>query len=300
MSTNENLEVKINEITNSIKGLSERATISSADMNYLVDKVTSKVEEANEDALVKLTGDISESVLDILNKKHSEVKEKLDLIEVFIEEVQKNTENNKLENDVTRILNDIEALHSKMNSQEMQTENISKTLEIIKNSSSAGQISQLCDEIVEISKSYDGIAEILNKNFQEFLRKVETTSSREEFQRLRYNLENIEGNQNVLVSAMNAINEKQDEIKNLFKQSSISQNADKFEQLQNALNQINMLILETTSKSDMEILSDRISAVSLSISDFKRAFDESKDENGIKTVINGQLNNIIAQLDQHF
>ena len=297
MSTNETLEIKIDEITNSIKGLSEKSSMSSADMNYLVDKLATKVEEANEDNFMKLASDVSETITDVLNNKYSDVSEKLSLVEEFLEDVQKNSDTSKFEVEITRILNDIEALHSKMNSQELQTENLIKAFEAMKNTSASGQISKLCDEIVSISKSYDDISEILNKNFQEFLRKVETTSSRDEFQRLRYNLENLDGNQNILVSAMNAVNEKQDEIKNLIKQASNSTGAEKLEQLQNALNQLNRLILDTTTKSDLEVMGDKISSVSDLIGELKRSYDEMKDDDGIRGVINGQLNNIIAQLE---
>ena len=295
MNTNEKLESKVSELTNVIKGLSNRPTMTPADMNELLDALISKVEETNEESFTTLTSELSESIISILDKKYTDIKDKLSLFEDILSS-QKGGDNSKTENEITRILNDIEALHSKMNSQEIQMESLSKGFEAIKNSTASGQISELCDEIVSISKSYDGITEILDKNFQEFLKRVETTSSRDEFQRLRYNLENLDGNQNILVSAMNAINEKQDEIKNIIKQSSGAQNLEKMEQLQSALNQMNRLIVETTSKADLEVLTDRLTNVVELINEFKRSFEES-NESGIKSVLNGQLNNIIAQLE---
>lgn len=296
MSMNENLEVKVNELTNVIRGLSDRPVLSSADMNNLLGSLVRRVEETNEEGFTRLTSDLSESLLDVLDRKYNDIKERLSLFETFVASVEKNVQNPKIETEITRILNDIEALHSKMNSQELQTEGLVKSFDAFKNVSSSGQITKLCDEIVSISKSYDGIVEVLNNNFQEFLRRVETLSSREEFQRLRYSLESIDGNQNVLVSAMNAVNEKQDEIKNLIKQSSAAQTTEKFEQLQNILNQMNRLIIDTTSKADLEIVVDKIASVVDLLNDFRRSFDESR-ENDFKNVLSGQMNNIISRLE---
>lgn len=297
MSTNDKLEFKVNELTNAVRGLSDKPALSVSDLNDLLENVVSKVEETNEESFTHFANELSESLIDVLDKKTMDIKEKLSLFQEFIASVEKTIDNPKINNEVTRILNDIEAVHSKMNSQEIQMEELLKSFESVKNSSNVNQVSKLCDEIVEISKSYDGITEVLNKNFQDFIKRVEATSSREEFQRLRFNMENLDNNQNILVSAMNSINEKQDEIKNIIKQSSYAQNSEKLEHFQDALNQMNRLIIETTSKADIEIISDKISSLSDLINEFRRAFDEN-NQDGIKGVLNGQLNNISARLEE--
>ncbi len=296
MSMNDNLEVKVNELTNVIRGLSDKPSMDRVEVKELIDSLVQKVEEANLENFTNLSDEVSDSLIKVLEDKNSEIKERLGLFEDFISSVEKNIQNPKVETEITRILNDIEALHSKMNSQELQTEGLIKSFESLKNASSTGQISKLCDDIVSISKSYDGIVEVLNNNFQEFLRRVEALSSREEFQRLRYFLESIEGNQNVLVSAMNAVSDKQEEIKNIIRQSSSVQNTEKFEQLQSTLNQINRLIVDSATKGDLEVLADKISSLNELVNEFKRSVDDLND-NDLKNVFQGQLNNIISKLE---
>ncbi len=296
MSMNDNLEVRVNELTDVIRGLSDKPFVASGDLNNVLNNFMQRFEDTNEKELYKLANEVTETVTDALENKHKEIKDRLSLFENFISSVEKTVQNSKTETEITRILNDIEALHSKMNSQEIQTEGLIKSFDLMKNSSSSGQITKLCDEIVSISKSYDGIVEVLNNNFQEFLRKIEAAGSREEIQRLRYFIESIEGNQNVLVSAMNTVNNKQEEIKNLVKQSSSSYSTEKFDQIQTAFNQLNKLIIDTTTKADLEIIADKIAGVADLINDFKRTYEENSEDE-IKNVFQGQLNNIISRLE---
>lgn len=296
MSMNENLESRVEKLTDVIKDLSDKPFISASDMNNILNSLIQKVEDTTEENIDKLTNSMSESLIDVLNRKHDDIKKRLDIFEEFVASVEKNVQNPKLEGEITRILNDIEALHSKMNSQEIQTDGLLKSFDSFKNLSSSGQISKLSDEIVSISKSYDGIVEVLNNNFEEFLRKVESSASRDELQRIRYYIESIEGNQNVLVSAMNAVNDKQEEIKNLIKQSSSAQNTDRFEQIQTMFNQLNKLVIDTASKADLEIIVDRINTLGDFLNEFRRKFEDSENSD-IRNVFQGQLNNIISKLE---
>ena len=296
MSMNNNLEVKVSELTDVIKGLSNKPFVEASDLNNVLNSFVKRVEDSNELNINKITDEMSEALINALNEKYKDIQERLSLFEEFAASIEKTVQNSKTDSEITRILNDIEALHSKMNSQELQTENLIKAFDSIKNSTSAGQVSRLADEIVSISKSYDGIVEVLNNNFQEFLRRVENSGNREDIQRLRYFLESVENNQNVLVSAMNAVNDKQDEIKNLVKQSSSAQTTERFDYIQNAINQLNKTIIDTTTKVDLEIIADKINQTQGLISEFKRQYTDD-NEDGIKTVFQGQLNNIISKLE---
>ena len=296
MSMNSNLEVKVSELTDVIKGLSNKPFVEASDLNNVLNSFVKRVEDSNELNINKITDEMSEALINALNEKYKDIQERLSLFEEFAATIEKTFQNSKTDSEITRILNDIEALHSKMNSQELQTENLIKAFDSIKNSTSAGQVSRLADEIVSISKSYDGIVEVLNNNFQEFLRRVENSGNREDIQRLRYFLESVENNQNVLVSAMNAVNDKQDEIKNLVRQSSSAQTTERFDYIQNALNQLNKTIIDTTTKTDLEIIADKINQTQGLINEFKRQYTDD-NEDGVKTVFQGQLNNIISKLE---
>ena len=296
MSMNSNLEVKVSELTDVIKGLSNKPFVEASDLNNVLNSFVKRVEDSNELNINKITDEMSEALINALNEKYKDIQERLSLFEEFAATIEKTFQNSKTDSEITRILNDIEALHSKMNSQELQTENLIKAFDSIKNSTSAGQVSRLADEIVSISKSYDGIVEVLNNNFQEFLRRVENSGNREDIQRLRYFMESVENNQNVLVSAMNAVNDKQDEIRNLVKQSSSAQTTERFDYIQNAINQLNKTIIDTTTKADLEILADKISQTQGLINEFKRQYTDD-NEDGTKTVFQGQLNNIISKLE---
>ena len=296
MSMNSNLEVKVSELTDVIKGLSNKPFVEASDLNNVLNSFVKRVEDSNELNINKITDEMSEALINALNEKYKDIQDRLSLFEEFAATIEKTFQNSKTDSEITRILNDIEALHSKMNSQELQTENLIKAFDSIKNSTSAGQVSRLADEIVSISKSYDGIVEVLNNNFQEFLRRVENSGNREDIQRLRYFLESVENNQNVLVSAMNAVNDKQDEIKNLVRQSSSAQTTERFDYIQNALNQLNKTIIDTTTKTDLEIIADKINQTQGLINEFKRQYTDD-NEDGVKTVFQGQLNNIISKLE---
>ncbi|MCD8024577.1 MAG: hypothetical protein LUE64_03490, partial [Candidatus Gastranaerophilales bacterium] len=295
MSTNSNLEVKVNELTNVIRNLSDKPVLSQNDVNELLNNLVKRVEDANLEGFDKLSNDVSDSLIAALENKYKDIEDRISLFENFIANVEKTVQNPKADSEITRILNDIEALHSKMNSQELQTDSLIKSFEAMKNSSQGGQITKLCDEIVAISKSYDGITEVLNNNFQDFLRRVEALSSREEFQRLRYFLESIEGSQNVIVSALNAVNDKQEEIKNLVKNTA-AQGPEKYESLQSVINQMNRFMLEMPEKSDIDSINDKVSVLSSLFGEFKRVM-ESNGENDFRAVFQSQLNNIINRLE---
>ena len=296
MSMNNNLEVKVSELTDVIRGLSNKPFVEASDLNNVLNNFVKRVEDSNELNISKITDEMSDALINALNEKYKEIQERLSLFENFAASVEKTIQNSKTESEITRILNDIEALHSKMNSQELQTENLINAFDAVKNSSSAGQVSRLADEIVSISKSYDGIVEVLNNNFQEFLRRVEAQGSKEDIQRLRYFLESLENNQNVLVSAMNVVNDKQEEIKNIVRQSSSAQAIEKMEYIQNAINQLNRTAIDAATKADLEIVSDKISQTMGFISEFKRQYTDDNSAD-VKNILQGQLNNIISKLE---
>ena len=296
MSMNENLEFRVSELTNVVRGLSDRPQLSASDINVIVSNLIQKVEDKNEEGVIRLTNEVSETLIDVLERKNLEIKERLVVFENFVTNVEKTFENAKVDAEITRILNDIEALHSKMNSQEIQTEALIKAFDGMKNNSSSVQVAKLCDEILSISKSYDGIVEVLNNNFQEFLRRVENSSSREDYQRLRFMIEAIEGNQNVLVSSVNAVNEKQEEIKNLLRQSTGSVMLDKVDSIQNFLNQLNRNVVDNATKADLEVISDKFATLGNLIDEIKRSIEEASNSD-VRAVFQGQLNNIIAQLE---
>ncbi len=292
MSTN-NLEVRVNELTNAVRNLSSRPMLTSGDINNLLNNLSTRFENINSNSV----DNIQDLMLNALEKQRQEVQERFSTFETFIASVEKVVQNPKLDSDITRILNDIEALYSKMNNQELIYDSVKKGLETLKNSSASIQITKLSDEILSISKSYDGIAEVLNNNFEEFLKRVETLSSREEFQRLRYYLETIESNQNVLVSAMNVVSDKQEEIKNIIRQSGQNQTKEKFEQLQTDLAQIEQQLIDLTSKKDLELVESKINAIFNLLSDIKSSID-NPDKDGVQAIIQTQLNKLIGKIEE--
>lgn len=132
MSMNENLESRVEKLTDVIKDLSDKPFISASDMNNILNSLIQKVEDTTEENIDKLTNSMSESLIDVLNRKHDDIKKRLDIFEEFVASVEKNVQNPKLEGEITRILNDIEALHSKMNSQEIQTDGLLKSFDSFK------------------------------------------------------------------------------------------------------------------------------------------------------------------------
>ena len=104
MSMNENLEARVEKLTDVIKNLEDKPYISAADMNNILNGLVQKVEDTTEENIDKLTNSMSESLIDLLNKKHSDIQKRLDIFEEFVASVEKNVQNLKLEGEIKRIL----------------------------------------------------------------------------------------------------------------------------------------------------------------------------------------------------
>ena len=66
MSMNENLESRVEKLTDVIKDLSDKPFISASDMNNILNSLIQKVEDTTEENIDKLTNSMSESLIDVL------------------------------------------------------------------------------------------------------------------------------------------------------------------------------------------------------------------------------------------
>ena len=102
---NENLEFRVSELTNVVRGLSDRPQLSASDINVIVSNLIQKVEDKNEEGVIRLTNEVSETLIDVLERKNLEIKERLVVFENFVTNVEKTFENAKVDAEITRILN---------------------------------------------------------------------------------------------------------------------------------------------------------------------------------------------------
>ena len=61
MSMNENLESRVEKLTDVIKDLSDKPFISASDMNNILNSLIQKVEDTTEENIDKLTNSMSET-----------------------------------------------------------------------------------------------------------------------------------------------------------------------------------------------------------------------------------------------
>lgn len=154
-------------------------------------------------------------IRNVMTEKHAAVYEQLKTFEGLLQTVVHGTDNQKLLIETSRISSDLNTVYTKITAQEMLLQNMYKLVDAVKSDRSSETIAKLNTEFGNFARGFEHITATLNRNFTEFLTQVEAYSPKEEFKKLRFDLDGISTNTNAIISALAIIDHKYQDLKSL-------------------------------------------------------------------------------------
>ncbi len=209
---------------------------------------------------------ILSDIRNIMGEKHSSIYDQLKSFENAINSVFRNTDNQKLIVETSRIASDLNTVYTKLSAQEMLLQNMYKLVDTIKSDRSPELISKLNGEFMNFSRGFEHITATLNKNFTEFLSQVQSYSPKEDFKKLEFDLDKINTNTSAIISALAIIDHKYQDLKSLI--TIITEKENTFVEGLQQLNQIGLRfdtfaqgLKNLSDKEDISVINEKISGI---------------------------------------
>lgn len=295
----DNLEVKIEQLTDAIRSLYSRPALSQSEINNLMTSLAQKFENSSETTTQRFIGVIVNETKKVLEEKQIEMRQQLTGFENLIKQMTQGLANPKTSMEVTKILNEVTDMYAKLGSQEIALQKINQTLITNKTANPINEIVKLSNEFAVFSRGFENITHTLNKNFSDFLNQVKSFNSKEELTDMQLELDTINGNINSIISALAIIDHKYRDLTGLIdsfnaKETVIDQSLDSIKQLSDKLEIVKENVSNAATKDDTGELKERINFVSDSITALGGNFDKTININSQKLVT--AMNSIEAKL----
>ena len=276
----DNLEVKIEELTDAIRSLYQRPALSQSEINKLMTSLAQKFENSSDTATQRFIGVIVNETKKVLEEKQIEMRQQLTGFENLMKQMTQGIANSKMPMEVTKILNEVTDMYAKLGSQEIALQKINQTLIANKTANPINEIIKLSNEFAVFSRGFENITHTLNKNFSDFLNQVKSFNSKEELTDMQLELDTINGNINSIISALAIIDHKYRDLTGLIdsfnaKEAVFDQSLDSIKQLSDKFEIVKENVSNTATKDDAGELKERINYVSDSIAALGGNFDKT-------------------------
>ena len=124
----DNLEVKIEQLTDAIRSLYQRPALSQSEINNLMTSLAQKFENSSDTATQRFIGVIVNETKKVLEEKQIEMRQQLTGFENLMKQMTQGIANSKMPMEVTKILNEVTDMYAKLGSQEIALQKINQTL----------------------------------------------------------------------------------------------------------------------------------------------------------------------------
>ena len=197
----DNLEIRVEQLTDAIRGLYNKPSLTPAEINNAFNTMLQRFENQTNLSSEKMLQIISNEIRKTAEERHGSIQEMLFGFEDTIKTATAQISNPKFDMQISKIATDLNSLYSKMNNQELQLQKFTQSIDALRTSGTAAEMVKLSNEFAAFSRGFDNITATLNKNFAEFLTQVQSFSQKEELNQIRYQLDEIIKNSQIITSA---------------------------------------------------------------------------------------------------
>ncbi len=245
----DNLEIRVEQLTDAIRGLYNKPSLTPAEINNAFNTMLQRFENQTNLSSEKMLQIISNEIKRTAEERQGALQELLYGVEDSIKNAAAQISNPKFEMQISKLSTDLNSIYTKMNNQELQFQKFSQSIEALRTSGTAAEMAKLSNDFAAFSRGFDNITATLNKNFAEFLTQVQGYSQKEELNQIKYNLEEIIKNSSNVITA-----------------------GEKIDALSNKLHNV-------SSKEDANYINEKITILTSFLSDLKAYLEKNDIEN---------------------
>ncbi len=254
----DNIELRLDQLTDAIKGLYAKSSTSQGEIYSVLTSLSQRYENLTNVSGEKIATTLVNEFRKTIELKYGQTNQYIRDLENALKSFIANhsSQNPKLSADITKLVNDISNTYAKLNSQELALQKIFSTVETLKNNDSSLEITKLSDNFLNFARGFENITNTLNKNFADFLTQVKQQSSKEEFAKMKNDLDTINGNVNSVISAISIIDNKYKDLTGLIsvvqnKENAFQEALVEVRNLTNSMNSIKETINVLNPKQDL-------------------------------------------------
>ncbi len=211
----DNLEIRVEQLTDAIRGLYNKPSLTPAEINNAFNTMLQRFENQTNLSSEKMLQIITNEIKRTAEERHGSLQEMLYNFEDAIKNAAAQVTNPKFEMQMSKIGTDLNSLYTKINNQELQLQKFTQSIEALRTSGAAAEMVKLSNDFAAFSRGFDNITATLNKNFAEFLTQVQSFSQKEELTQIRYKLEDTIKNSANIISAGEKIDSLTNRLHNL-------------------------------------------------------------------------------------
>lgn len=197
----DNLEIRVEQLTDAIRGLYNKPSLTPAEINNAFNTMLQRFENQTNLTSEKMLQIISNEIRKTAEERHGSIQEMLFGFEDTIKTATAQISNPKFDMQISKIATDLNSVYTKMNNQELQLQKFAQNIDALRTSGTAAEMVKLSNKFAAFSRGFDNITATLNKNFAEFLTQVQSFSQKEELNQIRYQLDEIIKNSQIITSA---------------------------------------------------------------------------------------------------
>ena len=211
----DNLEIRVEQLTDAIRGLYNKPSLTPAEINNAFNTMLQRFENQTNLTSEKMLQIISNEIRKTAEERHGSIQEMLFGFEDTIKTATAQIANPKFDMQMSKIATDLNSVYTKINNQELQLQKFAQNIDALRTSGTAAEMVKLSNEFAAFSRGFDNITATLNKNFAEFLTQVQSFSQKEELNQIRYQLDEIIKNSQIITSAGDRIDAFSTRLNNL-------------------------------------------------------------------------------------
>lgn len=298
----ENLEIRIEQLTEVVKNLYSRPALSQSEINNLMTSLAQKFENSNDANIQKLLNIIVNETKKTLEDKHHEISQQLWNFENLVKQSAKDSQNYQISNDVGKILNEVSSMFQKLSNQEIAIQKLSSSFNSNKTTNFANEIIKLSTDFTNFSRGFENITNTLNKNFADFLNQIKAYNTKEEVSNIQDELDTINGNVNSIISALAIIDHKYQDLTGLVdafsqKESAFKESIGEIKNLKDTFNRFNQEISKTSTKDEINEIAEKIYSLSEQAKGAKEDINQNSNQNTQKTL--DAISNVEEKVNQN-
>ena len=298
----DNVDVKLEQLTDAIRSLYSRPSLTQSEINNLMTSLAQKFENSTESNAQKFIGIIVNETRKALEEKQGEMRQQLTGFENLIKQMTQGLSNPKMSMEVTKILNEVTDMYAKLGSQEIALQKINQTLITNKSANPINEIVKLSNEFNVFSRGFENITHTLNKNFTDFLNQIKSYNSKEELTDIQLELDTINGNVNSIISALSIIEHKYRDLTGLVdafhsKEAVFDQSLEGIKNIADKFDNIKEDISKNATKEDLTAFKEHLDFVNKNVDNIGESINQSFSQNDQK--FTNAINLIETKLTQN-
>ena len=213
----DNVEIKLDQLTQAIKGLYAKSSTSQNDMYNALAGLFQRYESLNNISAERILTTLVAEFRKTIDDKYGQTNEYIRNLDSSLRSIitLNQNQNPKMAAEVSKLLNDVASAYSKLSSQEDIIKRILTTVENQQKAAGAEELTKLSDNFVEFSSKFDGITETLNKNFADFLSQIKQLNSKDDLILVNSELSKIANEMSLVTSCVTSIEDRYHELQEI-------------------------------------------------------------------------------------